>query len=378
MTIFEHYSKCDKREIFILVFLLCMICVKFGIENSILNMCSKKLGTVLLFILISVHLMGQTDKVYTIAGDILIGELKSLQQGVLLFDTDYADSKFQIDWDEVTGIEIGKDHLVYTDDGNRYRGSLIPLNGEGRLTRLITAEGELTMSLSKIVEIVSLEKQFWDRINIAIDAGLSVTKANNVRQRSIASDVSYRGNKWLVTALYSNIGTTQDNVDPISRGEGSFSLTRDVFGNAIAISGIEFLSSSEQQLDLRSTGRLGGGYYFIRNNRIYFFGGAGLAVTNEKYGGENPSRENNLEGVGHTEFHAYNMGDLSLSAKLMAYPSITQPGRWRVNSDIVFKYDLPLDFYIKLSFIHNFDSKPPEGVSTTDYSFQTSLGWEWN
>lgn len=338
---------------------------------------TKQLLTLLLCVLLSVRVLGQTDKVYTITGDVLIGELKSLQKGVLLFDTDYADSKFQIDWDEVAGVQIDKDYLIYTDDGTRYKGSLIPLKEEGRLTRLLTADGELTLSLSKIVEIVPLEKQFWDRIIISIDAGMSLTKANNVTQRSISSDMSYRGDKWSVAAYFSNIGTTQDNVDPIERTDGNFSITRDIYGNAIAIGGFEILSSTEQQLKLRSTGRVGAGYFFVRNNRIYFLGGAGLAFTQENYEGEG-NMNSNYEGVGHIEFLAYNMGDFSLSAKLMAYPGITQAGRWRINSDVSFKYDLPFDFYVKLSLVHNFDNKPQAGVSKTDYSFQTSLGWEFN
>lgn len=338
---------------------------------------TKQFLALVICVLLSARVLGQTDKVHTITGDVLIGELKSLQKGVLLFDTDYADSKFQIDWDEVAGIEIDKDHLIYTDDGTRYRGSLIPLQEEGRLTRLLTADGELTMSLSKIVEIVPLEKQFWDRIIIGIDAGLSLTKANNVTQRSITSDVSYRGDEWSFVSYFSNIGTTQDNVDPIERTDGSLSITRDIFGNAIAIGGFEVLSSTEQQLNLRSTGRVGAGYFFMRNNRIYFLGGAGIAYTKENYEGDE-NNSHNYEGVGHVEFQAYNMGDFSLNAKLMAYPSITQAGRWRINSDVNFKYDLPFDFYVKLSLVHNFDNKPQTGVSKTDYSFKTSLGWEFN
>lgn len=322
--------------------------------------------------------LAQNHKVYTSNGDVLIGEMKSMQSGVLEFDTDYADSKFQIDWEEVTGLEIDRDHLIYTDDGDRYKASLIPLLGEGRLTRLITEEGEITMSLDKIVEIVSLENVFWDRLSVTIDAGLSVTKANNVRQAAVASNLNYRGQKWLVRGYYAMESTTQDSVSPIDRIDGLLSLKRDVYGNAMAFAGLEFLSSSEIMLDLRSTATLGGGYFFLRNNRIYCWGGAGLAVSNEKYEGEMAEGENSLEGLGQAEFNAYNMGDFTLMAKVLVYPSISQKGRWRLNTEILFKYDLPLDFYIKLGLTHNYDSQPPIDVSTTDYSFQTSFGWSWN
>jgi hypothetical protein len=41
------------------------------------------------------------------------------------------------------------------------------------------------------------------------------------------------------------------------------------------------------------------------------------------------------------------------------------------------KYDLPLDFYIRLGLTLNYDNQPVEGAGETDYVFQTSFGWEW-
>ena len=340
---------------------------------------THKLAAVMFSLLFSLFAYSQEDKVYSKTGDVLIGELKSMSRGVLVFDTDYADEEFQIEWDEINGIEISGNHLIYTADGNKYKGGLIPLmSSNRRLTRLVTETTEITMSLDEIVEIASLEKNVIERIIISIDAGLSVTKANNVRQTSASANVSYRGDKWLATANFSNVGTTQDDVEPVDRTEGGFSLTRDIFGNAMVMGGAEFLSNSEQQLDLRSTGRTGFGYYFVRNSSIYFYGGAGVAMSNERYGGEEPTEQNSFEGLAYTEFNAYNLGDLSFLAKLVAYPSFSDPGRWRLNADFSFKYDLPLDFYIKIGYVHNFDSEPLIDVSNNDYVFKTSLGWEWD
>lgn len=340
---------------------------------------NQKLTTVLVALFFSLLANAQQDKVYSKTGDILIGELKSMQRGVLVFDTDYADEEFKIEWDEINGVEISGDHLIYTSDGDKYKGGLVPLMGTNRrLTRLVTETTEITMSLDEIVEIASLEKKFIERIIISIDAGLSVTKANNVRQRSASANVSYRGDKWLVSAYFNNVGTTQDEVEPTDRTEGGFSLTRDILGNAMVMGGAEFLSNSEQQLDLRATGRTGLGYYFVRNSSIYFYGGAGVALSNERYGGAEPTEQNSFEGLAYTEFNAYNLGDLSFLGKLVAYPSFSDPGRWRINADFSFKYDLPLDFYIKLGYTHNFDSDPLIDVSNNDYVFKTSLGWEWD
>ena len=41
------------------------------------------------------------------------------------------------------------------------------------------------------------------------------------------------------------------------------------------------------------------------------------------------------------------------------------------------KYDLPMDFYIKLGFTLNYDNQPVEGAPEADYVFSTGFGWSW-
>jgi len=78
------------------------------------------------------------------------------------------------------------------------------------------------------------------------------------------------------------------------------------------------------------------------------------------------------------EFDAFNIGDFSFRAKMAVYPSFDNPGRIRFNGDVSLKYDLPLDFYIKFNYTHNFDSKPIINIPQNDFVIQTNIGWEWN
>ena len=84
-----------------------------------------------------------------------------------------------------------------------------------------------------------------------------------------------------------------------------------------------------------------------------------------------------MEGFFGTELNLYDIGDLSLVTKVIAYPSFTESGRWRTDFNFDAKYDLPLDFYIKAGLTLNYDNRPVEGASETDYVFQTGFGWEW-
>jgi hypothetical protein len=110
---------------------------------------------------------------------------------------------------------------------------------------------------------------------------------------------------------------------------------------------------------------------------MYFSASAGMAYTNEVYSNDNPSR-NSAEGFIGLGFQKYSIGDLSFLTTAALYPSFTESGRYRIDLNGDMKYDLPLDFYIKMSITYNYDSQPTEGGADSDYVFTTSFGWEFN
>ncbi len=331
-----------------------------------------------LSLLIFFNLSAQQDTVYSSTGDMIVGEIKSMNRNVLTFDTDYADSDFNIEWDNIDGLISNTYLIVYTKDGHRFSGHLRYNKSKKKVVSIVDFGSPVVLFLDDIVQISTLELSFWSRIIISIDAGYSLTKANNLSQFSMAGKVKYTADKWRLGGGFNNVATTQDDVDPTTRNEANVDFSRDIFGNSFAFAGVSFLESSEQNLNLRTTSKLGVGYYLIRTNGLFLQTGVGLANANEEYGGDKPSKDNSFEGLGRLEFDAYDIGDFSFRAKFDIYPSFTNKGRVRVNSDVSMKYDLPFDFYIKASIIHNYDNQPHEGSDKIDYVFQTGIGWEWN
>lgn len=332
-----------------------------------------------LFVFAGFNLFAQQDTLISSSGDVIIGEIKSMSRNVLIFDTEYADSDFNIEWDKIKGITTYSPLVVFTENGDRLIGKLKFVGDKDRIVELINSDKHRSINLDEIVKINTYENGFLDRIFVSIDAGYSFAKANNLSQFSMTGRLKYKADKWRVGGGFNNVATSQDNVDQITRNEANIDVKRDVLGKAYLFTGLEFLENSEQKLDLRTTSKLGAGYYFIRNNSLFFQGGVGLANANEKYGGELSSTQNSFEGLGTLEFDAFDIGDFSFRAKVSAFPSFSTKGRVRINSDFSLKYNLPLDFYIKANYIHNYDNKPlNEGTIKADYVFQTSIGWEWN
>ena len=73
----------------------------------------------------------------------------------------------------------------------------------------------------------------------------------------------------------------------------------------------------------------------------------------------------------------FDIGDFSLLTKAVAYPSIAESKRIRADFALDTKYDLPLDFYIKLGFTLNMTTALAEDAPDTDYIVQTTFGWSW-
>jgi len=61
---------------------------------------------------------------------------------------------------------------------------------------------------------------------------------------------------------------------------------------------------------------------------------------------------------------------------ILAYPSFTESKRWRLESKLDLKNDLPLGFFINLNISPSYDNQPPTDVSELDYFVKTGFGWE--
>jgi hypothetical protein len=136
------------------------------------------------------------------------------------------------------------------------------------------------------------------------------------------------------------------------------------------------LQSDEQKLKLRSITKLGIGNYILRTNAVYLSASIGGAWNNENFTDAAEPSKNSSEGFAGIELNMYNIGDLSLLSNIIVYPSISERGRVRSDFKFDLKYDFPLDIYVKLGYTFNYDNKPVEGASETDYIFQTTVGWE--
>jgi hypothetical protein len=320
-------------------------------------------------------LRAQVDTLILKNNDIIVGEIKSMDRGVLTIETPYSDSDFKIEWEGIREIYSTTFFLLTLSDGRRYNGTIRSDDQEKVIINDVDI-GQTTEGISQIVYLNALEDEFWRRLNASIDFGYSFTKANNLKQVNLRSALGFINEKWSLDASYDHTRSTQDEVAPTKRTDIGITFRKILQNDWYLPVNISFLSNTEQKLDLRTNAKMGVGKYLIHTNNSYWGVGGGASYVNEIFSSEDPDR-NSWEIYAGTELNLYDVGDFSLLTKISLYRSVTEKGRWRSDLNLDTKYDLPLDFYIRVGFSMNYDNQSVEGTANTDYIFQTSFGWEW-
>jgi Protein of unknown function, DUF481 len=319
--------------------------------------------------------LAQKDSLIMKNGDVIVGEIKDLDKGVAIIETPYSDTDFKIEWKGLKEIYTTSYFLITLSTGSRYNGKIS--SSENGKVRIVTHEKDsVEYNLIDIVYLKSVKPGFWQKFKASIDFDLSRAKANDLSQVSVNSMVGYLSERWSADATYYTLFSAQDSVESIKRTEGGINYRYYLPKDWFLIASISLLSNSEQKLDLRLSEKGGLGKYLIHSNDTYWSFMGGLAYNYEEYSTETSVRKS-WEGFLGSELNMYDIGDLNLLTKLIVSPSLTESGRWRADFNFNAKYDLPLEFYVRLGYTLNFDNQPVEGGSRTDYIVNGGFGWEW-
>lgn len=325
--------------------------------------------------LFSFKASAQKDSIRFSNGDLIVGEIKSMQRAVLYIETKYSENDFEIEWKEVEWIKTQSHFLIILNTGDKYFSDLEHLN-DSTLKIETGGTNHITCKYQDIFYMNSYDETFKDRFNAEIAVGYDLAKAKNLRAFSLRSAIGYEAENWSTDVSFNSLQSNQDSTDQIKRIESELNYRYILGRKWYVISSMTTLSNTEQKLDLRLNGQVGFGRFFIRTNKAYWGTKLGANRNNEQYSNDTEDRAS-WEAYFGTELNLYDIGDLSLLLNIMAYRGINEQGRWRSDATFDAKYDLPLDFFVRLGASLNFDNQPAQGASRTDYIIQTTFGWEW-
>lgn len=328
-------------------------------------------------------LSAQSDTLILNNGNTIVGEVKGLSKGVLEIETSYSDKNFMIEWIGVNMIKCSSQFMITTTDGIRYNGSLTSINQN--TIRINDNDGEyVNLSIHDVVFLKSVNTDFLSKLSANVDVGYNYAKANNLNQINASGLVGYTSDRWQSNIIFNTLYSNQDDISATKRNSGGITFDYFLPQDFFTSTNINFLTNTEQSIDLRTVASLGLGKYIIHSNYVYWTVSSGFSYLNETYlpivesdtSTVYTPRSSNSEWFLGTEVNLFNTGDLSFYLNSRVYKTIGKLNRWRLDVSSNVKYDLPLDFYLKAQVNLNYDSTPAEVGKETDYQYSFGLGWE--
>lgn len=317
----------------------------------------------------------KNDTVYLLNGDRITGEVKKFEYGILTLKTD-ALQTVSIEYDRIGTVHSAKFFEIRTSAGDRMFGSLAKSHIPATIN-IITIEDTIPKPIIDIVQMTTIKKSFLKKIDGSVNMGLSYTKASDVFQYNLSSNVSYRTTKYYTNFELSSILTDEKTSDVSRKNDISLGLTRLLPGKWLA--GALTKGQQNTELDLAYRWQLGlaMGYDFVRTNSNRLNGNIGLLANQEKTI-DSAIVTQNLEGLLTVlyKWFQYRHPKINVTSSLNFFPSLTVANRYRLEYNLDANFEIIKDLFLGVSLYESFDSKPTGGGSgKNDWGVITSIGY---
>ncbi|MGB7752803.1 MAG: DUF481 domain-containing protein [Candidatus Acidiferrales bacterium] len=314
-------------------------------------------------------------------GDRFTGEVKRLEQGILYIETDYFSGSVGVDWLQVETVKSTATYQVILSGGKRLTGTISKVAAEAAADKDFTVRAvgnDVPVSGTDVVQIESQKPTFWRQLKGSIDFGYDFTSGNNQSSLSADANAMYTAQHWAAggsfTAAYSGqTGGTTTNIS-----ETQFFGERFLNRNSFVLGLSDFLHSSQQDLQLRTT--LGGGYgrYLKRTNQNELRWLIGVDYSQASYQSlmMEPVQKNAELLLG-AQYQLFHFDRYTLNSQTLVFPGLSDFGRVRFTSNNTLSVKLSNNFYWNFSFWDNFDSRPPLNAQRNATGLSTGLGWKF-
>lgn len=322
----------------------------------------------------------KTDTLYHINGNVLRGEIKKYDMGLLYFKMDGMGT-IKVENMKIKSLRSSKMLRVITKNNKVYYGDIDSSLNIGEI-KIGLLDSRDRINISDIVEIYPIKGTFMLRLSGKADFGIDYSKSNSMLRVNGSGNVNYRVKKWASEFSYSSLETVQEISDSvINNSKTDISISTEyLFSPSRRISlTIGMNTNTELGIAMRLYSGLSSKHYLIQNNRNKLFFELGF----------NANYENSIEDISTTNpegiigidysIFKYNSPEIDLSTHAQVIPNLTFNGRWRLDSGFKLTIEIFYNFFVKLETYYLFDSKPISvGASNNDWGFMTGVGYSFN
>jgi len=323
-----------------------------------------------------------TDVIVMKNGDRMTGQVKGLDSGQLYVSLPYVVQTFYVDWSQVARIESKQLFIVRTENGSVYRGTLNTEMTEGsnpvKIEVAETLEKQVAIPEGQIVQIAETSDKFRQRLNGALNLGVTYSKGNQTVQYVLGSQTEYLRERWSADVNWSSTLSTSSGASAATRNEITPNFQHllpwdNYFYSALG----DFLQSSVQGIQFQTTAGGGVGRYLKNTNRARISVLGGFAWQNTQYNQSTlGAGTQNLAGgliVGKVNLFTFNKTDLSFTGLL--FPVLNDPGRVKFNTNATYYIKITGNLTWNVSFYGNWDNQPPLHFVGSDYGTSSGLSW---
>jgi len=314
-------------------------------------------------------------------GDRFTGKVKRLQNGLLYIETDYVSTNIALDWNQVESVQTAATFQIVLVDGRRLIGKIEKTSGaqtEHGDFVIREATAEVQVPSASIATIETKKATFWQELQGSIDLGYSFTSGNSQSTLNADTNAAYKTTGWEATTSFDSTFSGQSGASSTNREDLQGTLFKFLNRNSFVAGLSDFLHSSRQDLNLRTT--LGGGYgrYLKRttNSNLAWLGGVVYIHESFDTTASQPS-DQSMEAVAGLQYSyvRFNLGEFD--SQLRIYPGLTDTGRVRLTTNNSLSIKLRNNFYLLFTFWDNFDSRPPATARKNELGTSTGIGWSF-
>jgi hypothetical protein len=316
----------------------------------------------------------KTDVVGLLNGDVITGEIKSLERGQLTYSTDNMET-IAIKWARVARLASTNWFLVTDDSGTQYFGQLHPTT-EPRTLLIGSSDRRFALPAARVVRIARIKESFWERLELAVDLGFSYSKASDILQLTFDGRTAYRDKRHFGEVNFSYLTTDQGDAGVTARYDLTTSYQRTLNGRLFSGFQVGGQGNDELGLRLRLLAGAGLGYRLLEDASSDLSALGGLSV-NREWSTDSESSTDNLEAVISASYSLffYESPETDLQINGALYPGLSSK-RVRSEFDCSLRRELVKDLFITLSYYVSYDSAPPSvTAATSDRGIVLKVGW---
>ena len=327
------------------------------------------------------ELMAQKiDTVYHINGNILTGDLKKMNYGVISWSMEGMGTS-SLEVPKVKSMKSSKQFEFKLKEGLIYFGSI---DSSNRLHHIyiVMKNGRELVDINEIVEIYPIRRNFWMRTKGNFSLGLNYTKGSEIATVVLSGNLNYRPRRSIYEIKWSSNNTVNLLEDTLTSKRTDVTLSWQYLLQKNWSVGIFGGASQNTQLGIRIRWDLAGLVIrdVVYNHWNRFWVGAGLSVQRETpFSGEYTLDD--LAGVTTIvwKVYKYTQPKVWLDSDLTFLPYITGDSRYRLNLNVnpsisIIDDDLKVGF----EYYYSYDSRPPVNASTFDWGINLEITYSFH